>query len=347
SLPGGEDPDTFVRAHGRDALEAALAQGLDLLDWQLVFLQRKAYFADLHRTRRAIDKLLPTVRAASDPVTRDLYIAKLAEVTRLDRDVLQREVELPPQRAAQGVASPAPARDASAFSGTPSRSAAGGAPLSSGARGGHEVSADGVEYVSAPQTRDDWRARAYERRTQRGRRTEEWVSVRAVPRVPPDAVTRRAERLLVRAMVQDRALVETVAEKWQPEAFHEDAFRELFARLLEDPHQPLEDALRRFPEPAVRMIDDALSERDPSPDVTVASWLVQLQVRALDAEKTAIVQQMAAPVSPVSDEEKNRLTARLSALQAERAALSTAFGRVGQSIRGLNGSSDGGAPSRE
>lgn len=347
SLPGGEDPDTFVRAHGRDAMEAALAQGLDLLDWQLLLLERRAYFADLHRTRRAIDKLLPTVRAASDPVTRDLYIAKLADVTRLDRDVLQREVETPPQRGGHtGAAAPYGSGSSEPSNGTGS-SAMVAETAQSGARSGREVSADGVEYVTAAPTREDWRARAYERRSQRGRRAEEWVSVRAVPRVPPDAVTRRAERLLIRAMVQDRALVEAVAEKWQPEAFHEDAFRELFVRLLEDPDQPLDDAMRQFPDAAVQMIDEAISERDPSPDVTVASWLVQLQVRALDAEKAAIVQRMVTAEPRVSDEEKNQLTARLSALQAERAALSTAFGRVGQSIRGLNGSSDGGGPSRD
>ncbi len=335
SLPGGDDPDTFVRAHGRDALEAALAQGLDLLDWQLLLLQRRAYFADLHRTRQAIDKLLPTVRAASDPVTRDLYIAKLAEVTRVDRDVLQREVDAPPQRGSGAAPQPTPARTpASAVA-----EAAPGGPAGSArgvSRPRREVSADGVEYVTAAPSREDRPGfRAYERRSMRGRRAEEWVSVRAVPRVPLDAVTRRAERELVRAMVQDRALVEAVAEKWQPEAFHEDAFRELFARLLEDPDQPLDDATRGFPEAAVKTIDDALSERDPSPDLTVASWLVKLQVRALDAEKTEIVQRLATGVPRVSDGETDDLTTRLRALQAERSALSKTFGRVSQALSTL------------
>ena len=333
SLPGGEDPDTFVRTHGRDAMEAALAQGLDLLDWQLLLLQRRAYFSDLHRTRRAIDKLLPTVRAASDPVTRDLYIAKLSEVSRLGRDVLQREVDAPAQRGpgvAQATAFGAPgSAGAPAGDAGPRDSTLEARPVS---RAGREVSADGVEYVTAaPQRPDRPGFRPYERRSVRGRRAEEWVSVRAVPRVPLDAVTRRAERELVRAMVQDRALVEAVAEKWQPEAFHEDAYRELFARLLEDPDQSLDDAARGFPEPAVRLIDETLSERDPSPDLTVSSWLVKLQVRALDNEKSEILRRLTTLDPPVRDDEKDVLVARMQALQAERSALSTSYGRVAAS----------------
>ncbi len=329
SLSGGEDPDTYVRAHGREAIEAALAQGLDVLDWQILLLQRHAYFTDLHRTRRAIDKLLPTVRAAADPVTRDLYIARLAEVAKLDRDVLQREVDAPPQRgtgAAPPPGSQAPTGGPAAPRGAVAEPAR-GAP-----RGAREVSADGVEYVTAAPAREDRPGfRPFERRTLRGRRAEEWVSVRAVPRVPLDAITRRAERELVRAMVQDRRLVEAVAEKWQPEAFHEDAFRELFARLLHDPDQPLDDAARGFPEQAVRLIDETLSERDPSPELTVASWLVKLQVRALDNEKAEILRRLTVNTPPVLDGEKDLLITRMQALQAERAALSPTYGRVAAS----------------
>ncbi|HEY0777132.1 MAG TPA: DNA primase [Gemmatirosa sp.] len=340
SLPGGEDPDTYVRAHGRDAMEAALAQGLDLLDWQVLLLQRHGYFSDLHRTRRAIDKLLPTVRAASDAVTRDLYIARLAEVTRLDRDVLQREVDAPPQRgagasygAASAAAPSAPVAEAPRGAVAEPRRGAPTAP--------REVSADGVEYVPAAPGREDRPGfRPYERRSLRGRRAEEWVSVRAVPRVPLDAITRRAERELVRAMVQDRTLVEAVAEKWQPEAFHEDAFRELFARLLEDPDLPLDDAARGFPDAAVRLIDETLSERDPSPELTVASWLVKLQVRALDNEKAEILRRLTVNTPPVRDDEKDLLITRMQALQAERAALSPTYGRVAASREAYAAESD-------
>src|SRR6185503_16024107 len=50
-------------------------------------------FGDLHKRRRAIDRLLPTIRATKDPVTRDMYLARTSEASGVDRMVLQHEIE--------------------------------------------------------------------------------------------------------------------------------------------------------------------------------------------------------------------------------------------------------------
>ncbi len=91
SFPDGEDPDTFVRAGGRDALERQISQSVDVLERKIQLLQRGGWFTDLHRRRRAIDHLLPTIRAAVDPLTRDMYIGRAAEASGLDRQVLNTE----------------------------------------------------------------------------------------------------------------------------------------------------------------------------------------------------------------------------------------------------------------
>ena len=91
TLPEGEDPDSYVRRHGRDAMERQLSQSLDVFERKIQLLQRGGWFADLHRRRRAIDRLLPTIRAASDPVTRDLYIGRGAEAAGIERSVLSGE----------------------------------------------------------------------------------------------------------------------------------------------------------------------------------------------------------------------------------------------------------------
>lgn len=99
TLPDGEDPDSFVRAHGAAGLEAQIAQAVDVMERKIQLLQRAGAFSALHRKRRALDRLLPTIRAASDPLTRDLYVARVSEVSGVDRAVLLREAAAPPPRA--------------------------------------------------------------------------------------------------------------------------------------------------------------------------------------------------------------------------------------------------------
>ncbi len=92
TLPEGEDPDSFVRARGRDALEEELGRAMDVFERKIQLLERRGAFADLRRKRQAIDKLLPTLRAVSDPLTRDLYVVRTAEVAGVSRELLEREI---------------------------------------------------------------------------------------------------------------------------------------------------------------------------------------------------------------------------------------------------------------
>jgi DNA primase len=93
TLPQGEDPDTLVQNKGAAALEQALKDAVDVLERKVQILERKGFFASLPGRRRALDRLLPTIRSAADPITRDLYIARVAEVAGIRKDVLEREVD--------------------------------------------------------------------------------------------------------------------------------------------------------------------------------------------------------------------------------------------------------------
>ena len=93
SLPEGEDPDTLGQNKGAAALEQALKDSVDVLERKIQILERKGFFGSLPGRRRALDRLLPTIRAAADPITRDLYISRVAEVAGIRKDVLQREVD--------------------------------------------------------------------------------------------------------------------------------------------------------------------------------------------------------------------------------------------------------------
>ena len=92
TLPAGEDPDTLVRKEGAAGLRHYLEQAVDVLDRKLQMLQEHDYFSSIDRTRRALDKLLPTVRAAADPTLRDLYVSRVAERTGVRRETLEAEL---------------------------------------------------------------------------------------------------------------------------------------------------------------------------------------------------------------------------------------------------------------
>lgn len=93
TLPEGEDPDTFVRTQGREKLESQLAHAVDVFERKVQILDRAGWFTSLDRKRRALDRLIPTIQAASDRLTRDLYLGRAAEAAGVARDLLAKEVE--------------------------------------------------------------------------------------------------------------------------------------------------------------------------------------------------------------------------------------------------------------
>lgn len=95
TLPPGEDPDSLVRARGARALQAHLDDAVDLLERKLQILERRGYFASIADTRRAVDALLPTLRATRDELLRGIYFSRVAEKTGVPRETLEREAGAP------------------------------------------------------------------------------------------------------------------------------------------------------------------------------------------------------------------------------------------------------------
>jgi DNA primase len=93
TLPDDEDPDSLVRARGAAALQRYVDDAVDVLERKIQILERRGYFESLSDRRRAIDALLPTVRAAADEVLRDLYLTRITEKTGVPRETLQREAQ--------------------------------------------------------------------------------------------------------------------------------------------------------------------------------------------------------------------------------------------------------------
>jgi DNA primase len=268
SLPAGDDPDTFVRAHGRPAMETQLSQAIDLFDRQVQLLERRGWFTDIRRKIRAKDRLLPTIRATADPVTKDLYLSRLSEVTGIDKAILSAEADEMPSRGRRVSAPTAVVVHTDPGPG-PGPGPESGPPPSR--RAPREEEGPPAPYAALAK-RDAWRFK-------RGKHAgPDWQATAVPPRPRRDEPV---ERALVRAMLTDRDVVERVAERHGPQEFRDADYRALFSALMEAaPDDDLEAIAGRLePGPLDRLRE--LTEGLENAEITLSD--VALNVGKLDA----------------------------------------------------------------
>lgn len=104
TLPPGEDPDSAVRSRGPDYLLGCVNDAVDVLDRKLHMLGERGLLENIDGRRRALDKLLPTLRAvrAGDQALRDVYFSQVSERTGVRPETLEVETrtDRPPTRTA-------------------------------------------------------------------------------------------------------------------------------------------------------------------------------------------------------------------------------------------------------
>jgi len=256
TLPGGEDPDTFVRANGATALEQHVSQSIDIFERKIQLLERGGWFAELQKKRRALDRLLPTIRATSDPLLRELYIGRAAEKTGIAKDALVREASLTPR-------------------GEPrSTSSAGGASEHAGRD--QSSAEENFETGSPPPAGNARRAR--HARHAEGRHNYDSGAV-------------AAERELVRAMLNDPTRTTGIAEKVDPERFTDQNYRAIFYAMLDLENDFTVERLADRLEPDdVAVLNDLLDEGEAQIDAdkTVSASLAVLAMRDIDARLAEI-----------------------------------------------------------
>ncbi|MGD2279117.1 MAG: DNA primase [Candidatus Omnitrophota bacterium] len=76
ALPKGEDPDSFVKEHGKEKFENELENAKDLFDYKLDLLIGKLGAEDIGGI---VDELLPTISKVENLVVQSDYLKKLAE----------------------------------------------------------------------------------------------------------------------------------------------------------------------------------------------------------------------------------------------------------------------------
>ena len=303
TLPEGEDPDSYAAKYGREKVEDRIGEAVDLFERKVQILERNGWFADLRRKRSALDKLLPTIRRTRDPLTREMYITRAAEVSGVPRDALLREI------AARGTRRP---RD------------------DARAAGAREPGPPPPDDGEPPPWEDQGRQlhiRVGDRRTgeRRGRfrRGQEAPPSDHRPLRAPHATMARLERDLMRVMLHVRGEIAHVASEIGPEVFRDERLREIFTMLLDlGAETPVDELAGALSEAAVQLLQGLLEERDAvlsptvNPAKTVRGAIARLRERDLDDR----LDRLKAAVDVAPPDEQEALRAEIMRLSAERKA---------------------------
>jgi len=297
TLPEGEDPDSFVKGRGPEALERQLKDAIDVFERKVQLLERAGWFADLTKRRAAVDRLLPTIRATRDPVMRDLYLARAAQASQVGREVLQREAEQVPRAGgASGVRRSAPAARGGSGrpDGPPSYDGPPGFDGPPPDLGEGPAGWDGAGGAGSAGARRSARAGGFPPPESRPR----------AARAPVVAVA--AERYLVTAMLRSPAALERILERLGADTFREPNLRAIVEALREigSADEVAEVSERLAPE-AVAVLDALLAEPDNILDLdrTIEDSLARLEERRLQERNREIDRLM----TLATDEEKTAL----------------------------------------
>ncbi len=113
ALPTGDDPDTFVRAHGGEAFDEAANKAMTLVEFRAMLMQKAGQFDTPELLASSIHDLVATVAKIPDAIERTLTLRAVGEKFDLYETDLQRELDkvMRPTRAHHGAPPPREEQD--------------------------------------------------------------------------------------------------------------------------------------------------------------------------------------------------------------------------------------------
>lgn len=91
-LPGGADPDSFVRKAGKEGFAEVLKNSKDLFDYKLGTLTAKFKKDDPRGKARIAQGMLPTLARIKDAVLKSAYLKKISEQLSIDEESVREEL---------------------------------------------------------------------------------------------------------------------------------------------------------------------------------------------------------------------------------------------------------------
>jgi len=107
-LPGGEDPDTFVRRHGKAALEAVLDRSVSLADYFFSWLERR-FGRTLEGKSQIAAEVSRVLAKVNNPFEVDLLVRRAVDRLEIREELLRRPAAAPAMARSNPRAAAAPA----------------------------------------------------------------------------------------------------------------------------------------------------------------------------------------------------------------------------------------------
>jgi DNA primase len=92
SLPGGDDPDTFLQKHGQESFAARLRESAKFMDFVIEQVVKNSPHSSIDEKIEKAEEMLSYISRLPSGIERDHYLRKTAEILDLDETVLRQEM---------------------------------------------------------------------------------------------------------------------------------------------------------------------------------------------------------------------------------------------------------------
>jgi len=93
TLPGGEDPDSFINNYGKEKFDETVSYAQNFLEYQSRYYEKQGMFTDSSRMAEAIRDLVKSAALINDELKRNLLIKTIAKKFNLREILIENELE--------------------------------------------------------------------------------------------------------------------------------------------------------------------------------------------------------------------------------------------------------------
>ena len=93
ALPGGEDPDSYLRKQGEDGFSDQITKAKNLVDFHVQYRQSTGKLKNARQKADMVNELLASLAKIKDPVERNIMIHEMAEKVGVTESVLMQQIQ--------------------------------------------------------------------------------------------------------------------------------------------------------------------------------------------------------------------------------------------------------------